>query len=188
NDTVLVIISGTQVEKSEIFEKYIFKKIDKEFNNSIFPLENSYLYLFDKTSVLNSSKLLYKIDYSNFDEFWKPLSQCNLDIEDNKVWIKVYGEDPYFESLFPIEFKNNNPLMIVVNIDSFVDAKFQIYYGRKGKGYNEGDSSVFSVIKGENNIYIGIPYSEDLERIRIDPINVKSDCSIKKIEIYSMED
>ncbi|GAI13656.1 unnamed protein product, partial [marine sediment metagenome] len=33
--------------------------------------------------------------------------------------------------------------------------------------------------------YLEIPYSKDLEKIRIDPTNIESDCYIEKMEFYN---
>ncbi|MBA7709027.1 hypothetical protein ES703_117934 [subsurface metagenome] len=128
------------------------------------------------------------MDKSNFKNYWKVLQQCEFDSANDTVWVKVYGDDPYFENTFPIEFKDNRALVMFINISSVVDAKFQVYYGRAGIGYREADSFVFPITEGDNNIYIKIPYSENLESIRIDPINIRSDCFIRKIEIYNFSD
>ena len=188
NKKVLVIIDKYHIEESEIPGNYFFKKLDTKFDNSIVPTENYCLYLFDKEYVLNSSELVYKIDKSNFENYWKVLQQCEFDYTDYAVWVKVYGDDPYFENKFPIEFQDNQSLVVFISIISDVDAKFQVYYGRAGIGYREEDSSIFNLTKGDNSIYIKIPYSENLESIRVDPINIRNDCFIKKIEMYNFSD
>lgn len=186
-DTVLVIKYKEPFKESEIPIKYNFEKLDVEFNNSIVYTENYYLYLFDKDLYLekNTTDCIYRMDYINFKKFWKYLDRCEFDIKDEKVWIKVSGEDPHFESNFPIEFKDNKPILIYVNIYSAVDGRFQIFFGRKGVNYSEADSYTFSLNGGKNNVFIKIPYSEDLERIRVDPVNSDNDCYIEVIEFYN---
>ena len=93
-----------------------------------------------------------------------------------------------FESIFLIEFKEKRPLMMIISVESLVDARFQIFYKRIGHVYNEEDSQFFPVFEGDNNIFIRIPYSEDLESIRIDPIDKNQNCIIEKIELYYVEE
>lgn len=71
-----------------------------------------------------------------------------------------------------------------ITIESLSDAKFQVYFKREGSGYNEKDSRSFALFKGDNNIYIKIPYFGDLQNIRIDPIDKNQNCIIDKIEFY----
>ena len=185
-DTVLVIIHGKPVEE-KIPKKYYFEKLNTVFNNSIVCRENFFLYLFDKDNFFHKYPYDYicEMNYSNFSDYWKNLDRCEFNIKDEKVWIKVYGEDPHFESNFPIEFKDDKPILMIINIYSVMDEKFQVYYGRKGLGYIEEDSTVFQILEGENNVYIEIPRSENIERIRIDPVLGNTDCYIGKIELYN---
>ena len=125
--------------------------------------------------------------YSNFNEYWLPLNQLDFIIEDNSVKLKTSGDNPWFESKFPIEFKDNLPLMLKVIIESPVAGEIRVFYGRDGKEFVLEDSYGYPLSTGWNNIHIQIPYSEDMNKIRIDPIDVNEDCVIEKIELYQIQ-
>ncbi len=188
NDIVLVLISGEPVKEPDIYKKYYFIELDKKFDNSIFAKENFYLYLFNKDTFIdkNKSKLMYRIDTSNFEEYWCSLNNCEFVKEHDSTLIKVYGRDPGFENNFPLQFDNDNDISIIVDIYSVEDGIFQIYFLRENIGhYTEENSIISPMHKGKNNLYMKIPNVGDIKSIRVDPINIESDCYIKYIEIYN---
>jgi len=182
NYNQILVISSSGVDKSELPLNYYFEKY---FGNAIVSSESYFLYAFNRDDVMDRSNLIYRIDYSNFNDYWTPMNDCKFIIKDKIIHISVKSGDPYFESIFPIEFKEKRPLLMIISVESFVDAKFQIFYKRTGNVYNENDSRSFALFKGDNNIYVRIPYSEDLESIRIDPIDKNQNCIIDKVEFFS---
>lgn len=181
NYNQILIISSVGVEEQELPLNYYLVKY---FGNAIVSSENYFLYVFNRDDVMDKSNLIYRIDYSNFNDYWTPINDCKFVIKDKIIHITVESEDPYFESIFPIEFKEKKPLLMIISVESLVDAEFQIFYKRTGNVYNGKDSRSFALFKGNNNIYIRIPYSGDLESIRIDPIDKNQNCIIDKIEFY----
>ena len=135
------------------------------------------------------NRTLLKIDKSNFQNYIKPLSGCEF-INDNKtngILIKVFNDDPYFETTFPFKFNNEKSLIVSVVIESPAEATMQIFYGKKNSAYNEKDSERFKLIKGMNNIYIKIEDAQKIKSLRIGFLNVKADCIIDKIEFFSIQ-
>ena len=117
------------------------------------------------------------------------MSGCEF-IDDNKtngILIKVFNDDPYFETTFPFKFNNEKSLIVSVVIESPAEATMQIFYGMKNSAYNEKDSERFKLIKGINNIYIKIEDAQKIKSLRINPLNVKADCIIDKIEFFSIQ-
>ena len=132
-------------------------------------------------------ELLLTINSDNFTKYIKPLSGCDLKKCKDGIEVEVYNDDPYFETIFPFEFDKTNSVVMVIKLDSPAPASMQIFYGRKNSVYNEKDSNRFDIIEGENDIYIKINDITDILKIRIDPLNIKASCTIKNIEIYSLE-
>ena len=188
NDTVLVIKHKEPFAESEIPEKYNFEMLDTEFTNSIVHTENYYLYLFDKGRFLEKlSDMGHKIDNTNFSQYFRPMSQCEFESEGDRVRIKVYGNDPWFETTFPIEFYKKRPSILYVNIDLYIDNEFRVFFKRLDRRCVIEDSLYFKIYKGNNDIYIRIPYSEDLEGLRIDPVGTDIDCYIESMRFYSFK-
>jgi len=133
----------------------------------------------------DSLELIYRMDQSNFTDYWEALVACEFDTVGKNVWVKVQSNDPYFESKFPIKFQNKSPLILKILMDSPVESEIRIFYGKPGEPYTYKDSDGYPLKKGENEVYFRIPYMEDLERLRIDPIDTKKDCYIERIEIYN---
>jgi hypothetical protein len=179
-DQVLVI-NSSPVEEKDIPLNYIFLN---SFNNAIVATENYYLYVFNKNNFMSKTDLILTIDYSNFNNYWTPVNQCKFVFKNKLINIKVEGDDPYFQSTFSFEFKNKLPLLLLISINSPVNGRFQVFYKRADNIYNEEDSRIFTLFEGENIIYVGIPYSENLESIRIDPIDKNQDCVISKMDLY----
>jgi len=131
-------------------------------------------------------ELLLTADYRNFNDYWLALNQSKFIIEDYNIGVSVTGEDPWFESRFPIEFKNNLPLLFKIFINSPVDGELRVFYGRGTKEYVWEDSMGYLIHEGDNTIFVIIPYDKNLKKVRIDPIDKNTNCTIKKIEIYSL--
>ena len=189
NDEVLVI-TWFDASEEKIPEYYFFKKLDTNFTNSIVSTENYYLFLYNKDTFIKKylSDMLYEIDKSNFEKYFRPMNQCEFIKEKDSIKIKVYGDDPWFETAFPFEFKDSNPILVFFNIDYSVEGEFRIFFKRPGKDCTIEDSLSFSIDKGENIIYMKIPYSENLKGLRIDPVNTDSDCIIREVKFYNLRD
>lgn len=180
----VILVNMFEVQEAEIPFNY---NLLEKFTDSIVNTENYYLYYFNKTEILNKSKLIQKFDYSNFSDFWIPVNQCYFSIKNNNIYVKATGTDPYFESIFPIIFDKKDTLMMIVRINSPINSRFQIFYKRYGQNYNEDDSQYFTLFSGMNNIYINIPNPDDLENIRIDPVCTQADTIIKSVEFYKLD-
>ena len=185
HDKILFVVSGIEEPGDEMFIKNVFKNINKDFNKSIVTSENFRLYLFDKEKILGDIDLIYCIDKFNFKDYFRPMNQCEFVREKDSVKIKVSGDDPWFETMFPFTFNKNKPIILIVNINTSVSGEFRIFLKRIGRPCIFEDSIPFNIKKGDSNIFMQISYSEDLEGLRIDPINSDNDCYIKRIEIYN---
>lgn len=196
NEKVLAVIhfetlnEAPTVKYGTIPESFFFEKMDVEFTDSIVCTENYYLYLFDNNKFSENylPGTVYKIDRLNFQQYFKPINECEFGIKNDYVWIKVYGDDPWFETTFPIDFNGNKSLLALFDIDSSIDGEFEIFFKRSNGDYTANDSLKYHIYKGNNVFYIEIPYSEDLIGLRIDPINVESDCFIREIRLYNSKD
>jgi len=135
-------------------------------------------------------KIFLKIDESNFQNYIKPLSGCEFITEKNVdgLLIKALNDDPYLETTFPFKFNNKKTVIILIAIDSPVEATMQIFYGKQNAPYNEKDSERFKLTPGLNYIYIKIEDIQNIKSLRIDPLNINSDCIIKEIEFFSIQD
>ena len=184
---ILAIVSRVFHElDSEITRNYEFEEVELDKKAFILPLDNYRMFLFSKDVIFKyPTELLYEIDFTDFSDFWKDFERCKLDIKDNDVYIEVYGDDPHFESNFPIDCGENESILIMIKIYSFKKEKIQVYYKSRGGEYSERDSVVHSIDKGMNEVFLRIPYIENLGEIRLDPVRNKNDCIIEKIEIYS---
>jgi len=69
-------------------------------------------------------------------------------------------------------------------MESSAIGELVIYYKRTNSQYNEKDKSSIELRIGLNTVIIIVKNINKLERIRIDPVNLKTDCIIDKIEIY----
>ena len=110
---------GILIYFNSISRPYLMQ--ENEFNNKLKPYilnscsEGTIYKIFDKNTFQNSNlNLDYKIDKSNFIYYWKPLNQCEFAIKGSNAWIKTFGDDPYFESKFPIEFQNKKPILMII--------------------------------------------------------------------------
>jgi len=130
-------------------------------------------------------KPMLQINESNFADYFKPLNECEFISEGDKILIKVAGNDPYFVSMFPFKINDNKSIIILIKINVPIATSMQIFYKLEGKDYNENNSNVFELKSGENEIYIPINDTGDIESIRIDPVVVKTDCYIEKIELFN---
>jgi len=182
NKEILIINDN----ESELLYNYNFNKnfkLDKDFSNAIVSDENFSLNSFK--SNLNF-EILKEIDASNFKESWKNLKGCEFQTtNDNKTLIKVLGDDPNFESNFSLTIEpENEKLLVEIDIETSRDANLTIYYKRTNSQYNEKDKSMVKLSSGLNNVAIVIDNINKLESIRLDPVDLKTDCTIDKVEIY----
>ena len=175
---VLLILDEKTIEFKKMLDCFNGNVV--KFDNSINNSENFFVYDFNK-----NLKLIKEISYSNFEKFFTPLNDCIFEIKDERILIRVLGNDPYFESNFPINFSDTNSMLILINLHSNINADLKIYYKLRNSEYNEKDSEGFNLKAGENIICIEIPHNESIEKLRIDPINIKSDCTIEFIKVYN---
>jgi len=89
-------------------------KLNKDFSNAVVPDENYKLFFLDNN--LNF-EILKRIDVSNFKESWRNLKACEFQTtNDGKTLIKVLGNDPNFESNFPITAGFNLNELLIKNL------------------------------------------------------------------------
>ena len=188
---LLVIVSRSYYKLSPwIMQNYTFEKVELDDKFFIVPSDNYHLFLFSRETILNkySTRLISRIDNLNLVSHWENLNKCEFILKEGNVLIKASGYDPHFENSFLIESKEDESLLVVVNLYSLNDEQFQIYYKEKGGQYSEGNSISRLIYEGGNEIYLKLPYIENLEKIRIDPVLQKNDCCINKIEIYGCKE
>ncbi|MHB1377774.1 MAG: hypothetical protein ACYCXB_10220, partial [Candidatus Humimicrobiaceae bacterium] len=131
---------------------------------------------------------IIKVNSTNFNSYFKPMNECKFIIADDNVLIKVSGNDPYFESTFPFKISDYQTAILLIQIEVPTETFMQIYYKLDNKSYNENNSNVIKLSQGENEIYIPLYDANIIEKIRIDPVVAKMDCSIKKIELFKFSD
>ena len=61
----------------------------------------------------------------NFEKYFKPVNQSKFIATVDGVNIVVSGDDPWFETSFPIEFGNNNSILSFFSIDSQAEGDLQ---------------------------------------------------------------
>lgn len=176
-----------KIQKKDFMEIFKDYKLSYEIEQLFSNYYGSELFEVKKDNLIEEFSLqkLYKIEAFNFEDYWENLNQCEFILEEENVLIKANGDDPHFENSFLIQNKKDESLLIVVNLYSLVDEKFQIYYKVKGGQYSEGNSISHLLTEGDNIISIKLPYIKDLEKIRIDPVRNNNDCYIETIEIFS---
>ena len=131
---------------------------------------------------------LMEIDNAEFNDYFSPIKGCEFLKSDSAIIIKALNDDPHFETKFPFDFSEENSIIMQILIDSEKDANGQVFYLRKGGVYNEDDSERFIINKGENNIFLYINSFNELQRIRIDPVDIMCDSLVKKLVFYSIKD
>lgn len=128
-------------------------------------------------------------NHLNFENNWIARNDCNIRRIGEKVLLEVYGSDPFLESNFNIGFEEEMPLLLVLDFYSEVEAELEIYFKYRGQDYyDETNSYSYKVSKGDNQICVFVPYIDTLSKIRIDPVNIMSDCIIYNIEIFNILD
>ncbi len=162
----------------EVVKYYSFEEIIN-FENSITGVEDYYIYRFNDKLIQE----IYNSNKSNFNNFWTPLNNCIFIREENGMLIKAQGNDPYFESVFSMDFKEDELVILKITMDSEIESFLQIYYKFLNKNYSENSSNKFLVNEGENIILAIIPDPENIEKIRIDPVMTNNNCLIKEIKI-----
>jgi len=188
----LKYISREEILKNDIEE--IIKKNDldgivvkskvKEFGS---PDMDNILFRYDTYEKLVDKQLL-KIDYKNYKDYLKPLNQCQISDVNDKIWVKVSGDDSSFELNFP-EQSENNSYFIVLKIDAPADCFVQLFYKLTGQNYSEENSQKVNIKIGEDNlVYFFLRNSGEIQSIRLDPLNISYDTKIKFIEINRLKD
>jgi len=159
----------------EILDNYNLDGILINTNATTFPIAKKFC-----------GKSLLKINSNDFNKYFKPLNQCEFNIQDDIVYLKITGDDPYFESTFPLDFKNITSIVLNININVSIPTSMQVFYKQKDENYKEENSIYYNLNKGNNEVFIPIYNIQNIEKIRIDPVINKTDCSIKKIEIFDL--
>ena len=173
-----------KILKDNNLDGILIKSKVKEFGS---PDMDNILYRYDTYEKLVDKQLL-KIDYKNYKDYLKPLNQCQISDVNDKIWIKVSGDDSSLEFNFPEQSKNNSYL-IVLKIDAPVDCFVQLFYKLTGQNYSEENSRKANIKIGEDNlVYFFLRNSGEIESIRLDPVNVPYDTKIKFIEINRLKD
>lgn len=175
----LLIIAGASDNDKNVLKMLGFKKIEKDFSHAIVSWEDFSLYKFE-----NNMEII-KLSPVNFQKNWKNFRNCENQIIDNKVFIKSLSDDPSFESNFQIPpLSESDKLLIRIGIETTVGCDLEIHYKRKNSSYSANDLNTKKIVAGYNDILIEVEDLKNLESFRIDPVNIKNDCFIDKIEIY----
>lgn len=180
NKDILIIVDKS-IELPVNLLKDFNVKLIKEFSDAIVIDENYSLFLFNE-----NLKVIKKINSTNFKENWKNYNNCELQIiNNNQILINALNDDPGFESNFLIpKVSNNNKLYIKIGIEVDIGCSLTVYFKRLNSQYNEKDSSTKNLNSGSNTILIRVEDLNNLEGIRIDPVNIQQKCIINDIEFY----
>lgn len=179
---VLVILNGNITQK-EPPEDYLL--LDMKLDNSIVADESYKLFALKDNFNFN---IIKTIEITNIEENFFNISNCSIKLfNDDKIFIESFNEDPFFEInyKFPADLKNKT-LYINIGIETFASCDLDIYYKRKNKSFNSNDFSTKKIQNGYNNIFFKIDNSEELENIRLDPVNIRTNAIIDKIIIYGV--
>jgi hypothetical protein len=181
---ILIIDDKTTKIPVNLFEDFNFKLI-KEFSGAIVNDENYNLFLLDRNLNLKAIK---KINSLNFSENWQNYNNCETQIIDNnQILIKALNDDPSFESNFKIpKVANSDKLYIKIDIKVNIGCNLTLYYKRNNLEYNGKDMSTKKINSGLNTVLIKIEDLNNLEGVRIDPVNIKQNCVIDNIELYQI--
>lgn len=184
-DKDILVISDKSIDLPLNLSKDFDFKLIKEFSGAIVKDENYTLFLLDRNLNLKAIK---KINSLNFRENWKNYNNCELqNINNNQIAIKALTDDPSFESNFEIpKVTDSGVLYIKIDIEADVGCSFELYYKRNNINYNEKDKHMININSGANTILFKIEDLNNLEGIRIDPVNIKQNCIINNIEFYQI--
>ncbi len=132
---------------------------------------------------IKGSQIL-KLDLKEIKKYFRPVNGCEFMQAEDDIIVKVLNDDPYFESVFPLDFVKSSSVILSFKILSEEESSFKIYFGRKNKTYSEEDSKGFILKKGINNIDILIEDVDSIVKLRIDPTSVKKDVIIEEISFF----
>jgi len=164
-----------EIIDSNSFDALIINKEAPVFKN------NQFEHLLDKFK----GRTLLEVDNSNFNDYVEP-GNCNLMKLEKGIFIEARNDDPNITLSFPSSASPGS-FLILIEIESDYNAMTQVYFGYKGQGYSEEDSESFELVTGKNSIPVIISEFDNLEKIRIDPINLEQDVIIEKIGIYEYQ-
>lgn len=131
-------------------------------------------------------KQILELNMTEISKYFRPVSGCEFIQDKNGLVVRVLNDDPYFESIFPLNFTNDNSVILSIKIVSEEESSFKIYFGRRFKTYNEDDTEGFQLKKGMNSIDILVEDVKNIVKLRIDPISIKKDVIIKEISFFDM--
>jgi len=133
-------------------------------------------------------RLIKEFNLNEFESYWQRINNCKIEsINNGKVYIRAETNDPNFESNFLIpKVSINKKLLLKIKIESIEFNEMTLYYRRTGSNYSEEDKSTNILIPGLNIIVFEITNPNNIERIRLDPVNIKTDFTIESIEFYEL--
>lgn len=179
NNNIIVYFNG-------ISRKYLFSIEDLK--------KNINLYLYKKFSdgniykaIPNIGKEILKTNYKNFKDFWIIIADCSFEIQNNKILIKSTGDDPSFFCYLNEELKEKKPIILQLNLYSDIENKAVFFYAKKNEDFSDNNSDEYPIAKGYNSIHFFIPSDKNIDKIRIDPVDIKKDIYIDSIIFYQIE-
>jgi hypothetical protein len=127
-----------------------------------------------------------RFDAEDIPGNWEAVNDCSMSIKENGVLIDVLGKDPQIESRFEIQWMDDNPLLLVIDIDCEEGSVLKIYLDSGGSGYSEAGSRSFVLQEGKNQVSFILENDPGLSTIRIDPVNLETDCIIYGLNIFNI--
>lgn len=143
---------------------------------------------FPELSKQSFTNKILQISGANFIKYFKPLNECKFLIKDNNIYIKVSGDDPYFENTNELNLSKYKNVLMSINMYSDKETVLQIFYKNKNEIYKENNSQRYKIINGDQVINFIINNPENIKNIRIDPTNIKNDIIIKKIDFLGIDE
>ena len=152
--------------------------------------KNSEVFITQKYNSISSKftgNFLLEINNNNFNNFLKPLHDCNLIKSQNGILMESLSDDPYFETNFPLNSLKNKEIIIKVSLISNIESNAQFFYKFNNKEYNEDDSIRINLLKGKHNFYIYVNDTDKINKVRFDLLDKKGEVLINNIQIFSID-
>lgn len=127
NDKILVVIHCNAIKNPKIPEKYLFKKMDVEFNDSVVGYEKFCLYMFDKSK---SSSIL---DFNMFGS--GEFQNSKLSKNNNEIIIEK-DENKLKLCKIPITINDNRDYLISMEMKATENLDNVINFDFYGEGYD----------------------------------------------------
>lgn len=179
NIIVLNDISNEIIKEDAANLDFDLKKV---FLNAIVQDENYQLFLLNDNF---SAKLVQRVDIENISANFININNCEINSKNNKLYIKALSDDPFFELNFKFPSLNEKDRYFIrIGIETFSGCDLELYYKRMNSNFNPDDLSTRKIFEGYNDVVIELKNINSLESLRVDPVNVRTECIIDKIEIY----